>query len=266
MERCVDDIRTWMTVDKLKMNEWKTEFLVVGTKQQLCKVNIDHLTVGGSKINSTCAAKTLGTWFDSNLNLQEHIIYTKTCRASFFHLNNIRRIRKYLSKESTQTLVQAFIIGRLDYCNSLLYGLPSVHLDKLQRVQDSAARIIFKTSRFDHITRPVLCTLYWLLIRYCVDYKILIPTFQAIHGVAPEYICTLIIIRKQLRYSLRSNSGLLLDQPSSKLKKILGYRSLFTSAASTLWSKLPLHIRNINIFTSFKKILKTHFLKIAFNV
>jgi hypothetical protein len=223
MERCVDDIRTWMIVDKLKMNEGKTEFLVVGTKQQLCKVNIDHLTVGGSKINSTSAAKTLGTRLDSNLNLQEHI--NKTCRASFFRLNNIRRIRKYLSKESTQTLVQAFIIGRLDYCNSLLYGLPSVHLDKLQRAQNSAARIICKTSRFDHIT-PVLYTLHWLPIRYRVNYKILILTFKAIHGLAPEYICSLISIREQLRYSLRSNSGLLLNQP-------IGDRS-FTSPAPTL--------------------------------
>ena len=133
MERCVDDIRTWMIVDKLKMNEGKTEFLVFGTKQQLCKVNIDHLTVGGSKINSTSAAKTLGTWLDSNLNLQEYI--NKTCRASFFHLNNIRRIRKYLSKESTQTLVQAFIIGRLDYCNSLLYGLPNTAEKRLRMRQ-----------------------------------------------------------------------------------------------------------------------------------
>ena len=73
MERCVDDIRTWMIMDKLKMKEGKTEFLVFGTKQQLCKVNIDHLTVGGSKINSTSAAKTLGTWLDSNLNLYKNI-------------------------------------------------------------------------------------------------------------------------------------------------------------------------------------------------
>ena len=115
MERCVEDIRTWMIVHKLKMNEGKTEFLVFGAKQQLCEVNVDPLTAGGSKIDPKSVVKTLGTWLDSNLNLQEHI--TKTCRASFFHLNNIRRIRKYLSKESMQTLVQALIIGHLDYCN-----------------------------------------------------------------------------------------------------------------------------------------------------
>ena len=115
------------------MNFWRKEKkydLIIGTKQQLCKVNIDHLSVDGSKIKPVSAAKSLGTWFDSNLNLSEHI--NKTSRAEYFHLHNINRIRKYLSKASRQILIQALIIGRLDYCNSLLYGLPSVNLGKLQ--------------------------------------------------------------------------------------------------------------------------------------
>jgi hypothetical protein len=111
----------------------------------------------------------------------------------------------------------------------------------------------------------VLYALHWLPIRYRVNYKILILTFKAIHGLAPEYICSLISISEQLRYSLRPNSGLLLNQPSSKLKKTLGDRS-FTSAAPTLGNKLPLHIRNINNFIGFKNILKTHVFKIVFNV
>jgi len=99
------------------------------TKQQLCKVNVEHLTVSGTSVSPVNVAKNLGTWFDSNLNLREHI--NMTCRTAYFHLNNIRRIRKYLSDQSAQTLVHAFIIGRLDYCNSLVYGLPSVHLSNL---------------------------------------------------------------------------------------------------------------------------------------
>ena len=78
---------------------------------------------------------------------------------SILTLNNLRRIRKYLSNQSAQMLVHAFIIGRLDYCNSLLYGLPSVHLSKLQRVQNSAARLVCNISRYDHIT-PVLYSLH----------------------------------------------------------------------------------------------------------
>ena len=125
-----------LVLDKLKLNDGKTEFMVIGTKQQLSKVNVEHLIVGESSITPVCVANNLGTWFNSNLSFKEHI--NKTCRAAYFHLNNIRRIRKYLSNESTQILVHAFIIGRLGYCNSLLYGVPDVHLGKLQRVQNSA--------------------------------------------------------------------------------------------------------------------------------
>ena len=102
-------------------------------------------------------ARNLGTWFDSNLNLQEQI--HKTCKSGFFHLYNIRRIRKYLSQESARTLVHAFIIGRIDYCNSLLSGLPSIHLLKLQRLQNAAAQLISNVPRYSHIT-PVLYVRY----------------------------------------------------------------------------------------------------------
>ena len=137
--------------------------MVIGTKQQLSKVNVEHLMVGESNVIPVRVVKSLGTWLDSNLSFKEHI--NKTCRTAHFHLNNIRRIKKYLSNESTQILVHAFIIGRLDYCNSLLYGVPDVHLGKLQRVKNSAARLICNKSRFDHIT-PVLYSLYWLPIRF----------------------------------------------------------------------------------------------------
>ena len=153
MERCISDIRTSM---------------LIGTKQQLSKVNIDCLTVGSIDVVPVTVASNLGPWFDSNLNLQEQI--QKTCKSGFFHLYNIRRIRKYLSQESARTLVHAFIIGRIDYCNSLLFGLSSAHLLKLQRLQNAAARLIFNVPRYSHIT-PVLCALHWLPVKFRIDFK-----------------------------------------------------------------------------------------------
>ena len=138
---------------------------------QLSKVNIDSLTVGSIDVAPVTVARNLGAWFYSNLNLQEQI--HKTCKSGFFHLYNIRRIRKYLSQESARTLVHAFIIGRIDYCNSLLFGLPSVHLLKLQRLQNAAARLISNVPRYSHIT-PVLCSLHWLPVKFRIDFKILV--------------------------------------------------------------------------------------------
>lgn len=260
MERCVEDIRTWMLTDKLKINDKKTEFMIIGTRQQLSKISPCHLTVGNTNVTSVNSARNLGTWFDCNLNLQEHI--NKTCRAAYYHMHNIRHIRKFLTKETTQTLVHAFVIGRIDYCNSLLYNLPAVHLAKLQRLQNSAARLICYTPRFMHIT-PVLCSLHWLPVKYRILFKVIILTFKVLHGISPNYLKELITIKERSKYNLRSNNGLLLEMPSIKTKKTLGDRS-FTVAAPTLWNNLPLALRNETNFSKFKSSLKTHFFRIAY--
>ena len=137
----------------------------------------------------------------------DHI--TKTCSAVFYYLCNIRRIRKYLTKECTEALIHAFISSHLDYCNSLLFGVPECHLHKLQRVQNAAACLIFQESRFFHIT-PLLKSLHWLPVKYHIVFKIILITFRAIHGLALAYISELISIRDTGRYDFRSNDGLLL--------------------------------------------------------
>ena len=140
IKRCIQVIRNWMHENKLLLNEAKTEFLLIGTKQQLAKVNTLHVKVGSANIALHPPVKSLGVWFDSNLSMVDHI--NRTSSAAFYHLYNIRRIRKYLTKECTETLIHAFISSRLDYCNSLLFGVPNCHLDKLQQVQNAAARLV----------------------------------------------------------------------------------------------------------------------------
>ena len=260
MERCIKDIRSWMVTDRLKLNDKKTEFILIGTRQQLAKVNISELVVGGATINPVTAVKNLGTWFDEHMNMCLHI--NKTCKASFFHMYNIRRIRKFLSRDSTKTLVHALITSRIDYCNSLLYGLPYVHLSKLQRIQNSAARLVCSLSRYCHIT-PVLYSLHWLPISFRIEFKILVITLKAIYGLAPQYIIDLIKVKDQSRYNLRSSLELQLSPPSTTTKKTLGDRA-FMAAAPKLWNRLPISIRTKNSSASFKNVLKTHLFNKAF--
>ena len=189
MELCVQDIRVWLSRDKLFMNDKKTEFLVIGTRQQLKKVSIDCVTIGAEKILvAEKPVKNLGVWLDSKLSMDAHI--TKTCSAAFYYLYNIRRIRRYLSKESTESLIHAFTSSRLDYCNSLFYNIPAYQLEKLWRIQSAAARLIIKESKFCHIT-PLVMTLHWLPVKYRIHFKILLLTFKAIYFLAPSYICDL---------------------------------------------------------------------------
>ena len=150
-----------------------------------------------------------------------------TCKAAFFYIHNIRRIRKYLSLNATLTLVHALIMGRIDYCNSLLYGLPIDLICKLQRVQNAAARLT-----------PVLLSLHWLPVKERIHYKIIIFAFKVIHGLAPSYISGLLSVQSPSSYSLRRNDELLLKPFFRRTKKTLGDRA-FAVAAPSLFNALP---------------------------
>ena len=236
--------------------------MVIGTRQQLAKVNIEHISVDGTKIKPSVRVRDLGAWFDTQMNMECHV--SKTCSAAFYHLYNIRRIRKYLDIKTTETLIHAFVTSRIDYCNSLLYNMPSCLIQKIQRVQNAAARLVSGTSKYSRIT-PILFDLHWLPVIYRIHFKILILTFKAIHGTAPAYLQEMVKRKEQGRYSLRSTDGLILDTPTFKSLRTLGDRS-FTMAAPVLWNGLPQEIRNETVFDYFKNDLKTHLFKLAFNV
>ena len=121
-----------MIRDRLMLNDDKTEFLLLGTKQQLAKVDINSTTVGECVVKTKRVVRNLGSWFDSQLSMSTHI--SSLCSSAFFHLHNISRIRKLLSPVETKSLVHAFVTSRVEYCNSLLYGLPASQLNKVQRV------------------------------------------------------------------------------------------------------------------------------------
>ena len=166
---CVRAIRVWIQDDKLKLNENKTVVILIGTRKQLSKVNLGTLTIGDTTVATVNKARNLGVWFDSQLNFNVH--NTKTCSLPYCSLYKIRCIRKYLSYKSAQTLISALVIGHLDYCNSLLYGLPASNIIKLQRVQNAAARLISNSTRFNHIS-PVMKDLHWLPVKYRIMFKI----------------------------------------------------------------------------------------------
>ena len=169
-----------------------------------------------------------------------------------------------MSQYGLITLVHAFITSRLDYCNSLYYGLPNSQLIRLQRVQNAAARLVCKLSFGTHIT-PTLQQLHWLPVLFRVRFKILLLTFKAIHGLAPKYLVDLIHVKSHSCYSLRSNGKLLLEYPGGRMQKTTGDCS-FAQAAPALWNSLPAEIQNAHSLSLFKTKLKTHLFKLAFSL
>ena len=158
---CISDIRTWMIKNKLKINDSKTEFLVLSSSFLKQQFNDLQINVGNTEINPSLSARNLGVIFDSHLNLESHI--NSVCRSAYFHLRNIRSIRNMLTDNACSQLIHALVTVGIDYCNSLLYGLPDCSLSRLQRILNTAARILCKIPKFDHISKTLL-DLHWLPI------------------------------------------------------------------------------------------------------
>ena len=201
VEACVKDIDLWMIKNKLKFNGDKTELVVLSAAHRPFSSEVS-LNILGFDILSSSSARNIGVIFDKKLSLECHI--TAVCKSCFFHIHNIWKIRKWLSVTACETLVHAFISSKLDFCNSLLYGLPKSSINKLQRVQNAAARLISFSRKRDHIT-PILYNLHWLPVDQRIEYKILLITFKILNGISPSYLSDLIQPYKPSR-SLRSSS------------------------------------------------------------
>ena len=168
-------------------------------------------------------------------------------------------IRKYLTIDAAKTIVHALVTSRLDNLNSLLHKLPEYELDRLQKLQNSAARLIFKQPIENNIT-PTLKQLHWLPVRKRIEYKIILLTFKCLNDLAPSYLSSTLQSYTPPR-SLRSSSGLLLREHSTFKK--YGERA-FYNCAPNLWNKLPLELKQCNTVDTFKGHLKTYLFEAAY--
>ena len=254
---CLSDITCWMSENFLKLNEGKTEVLIVGSNEQkeLIKNRLGNLTVTN---NST--VRNLGVIIDSDLNFNAHM--NNVTKIAFFHLRNIARIRTYLSLADAKTLIHAFVFSRIDYCNALFCGLPKKTTDRLQIVQNAAARILTKTKMREHIT-PVLASLHWLPVVFRIDFKILLLIYKALNGLAPSYLLDC-LPRYVPGRPLRSKTAGLLEVPKGMATKRHG-EAAFCFYGPTAWNKLPVHLRQAPSIDIFKAQLKTHLFTLAFS-
>ncbi|KAK3553381.1 hypothetical protein QTP70_003544 [Hemibagrus guttatus] len=199
---------------QLKLNPSKTDLLIIpgdpSPAQDLA------ISLSNYMISPSATARNLGVTMDNQLSFSSHVTnVTRSCR---FLLYNNRRIRPFLSTQATQVLVQSLVISRLDYCNSLLAGLPLNAIHPLQMIQNAAARLVFNLPKFSHTT-PLLCSLHWLPVTARIRFKTLMLAYKAKNGPAPSYLKALITPRTAPR-SLRSTSTARLVPPSLREKDL----------------------------------------------
>ena len=258
MSGCVENVSEWMEKSKLKMNDDKTEVLVVASSHRLKNENNElnnGLHVSDITIPFSKSVRNLGVYLDGQLSMEDHIKHL--CKVLFFQLRRIAKIRHLLSVESANKLCVSLILSKLDYCNSLLYGISDKHLAKLQRIQNSAARLVLRQDKRSN-ANELFKTLHWLPIKARIEYKISTLCFKCLSSdsnAAPPYLSSLLKPYNPPR-TLRSQNALLLSIPRFTLKSC-GYKS-FTVSGPTIWNSLPISLRKIESLSSFKKHLKTH--------
>ena len=258
IEACTASVSAWMRSHYLKLNNDKTEILVITRPSVNCHT-ITSVEIGSSIIDISANVRDLGVQYDSFLKMETHV--KAICKKAYYEIHLIHKVRQYITEEAAQKLVQANVTTLLDYCNSLLVGLPKSLLALLQRVQNCAARVVKRVPKYAHIT-PVLKELHWLPIAQRIEYKIIMLTFKSLNGLAPAYLRDLLTSYQPGR-TLRSSNDNQLSLPNHRYSTY-GGRS-FAIAAPMLWNALPSPMRKISSLEVFKRTLKTHLFINAFN-
>ena len=195
LEKCLHEIRQWMAANWLKWNDDKTEFIIFGSKANLAKVQTKEITIGEVTVERVASVKSIGATLDSHLTMESQV--AAICKSSWFHLHQISKIKEYLTRDQLQTVIQAYVISRLDQNNSLLAGIPDYMIRKLQMVQNACARLINGIRKYDHIT-PSLMQLHWLPVEQRIIFKVLLLVYKALNGKAPVYLSELLDIPKKV--------------------------------------------------------------------
>ena len=201
----------------------------------------------------------LGYIIDNELKSTVHI--NQQTSTLFITIRKIAKIKHLIDKETTKILMQALVLSKLDYCNSLLIGTSEYNLHKLQRIQNMSYWVINNLEKHDSIT-SYLQDLYWLRIHEQINYKILMMVFKCKQELAPSYLQELISFEYNRPLRSAANHGISVV----KCNTTLVHKSSFKSIGPRLWNALPTNIKAINTLSEFKTQLKTHLFCLSYNI
>ena len=261
---CIDCMGQWMLKNRLKLNASKTEFIWLGSPRRLAACTFDSIVVDGSAIQPSLTVRDLGVIIDPAISLIDHV--NRLTRTCYFHIRQLRSIRRSLTIDACHALVRAMVISRLDYCNGLLGGAPKYLLGQLSGVMRAAARLILVLPRRSHMTDAISTRLHWLDIPARVVFKLCVIAFRCQHGSAPLYLADYFIPVGAVegRSSLRSAATGQLLVPRTKTVTV-GPRA-FAVCSPTAWNNLPVDlcdpIDNLSL-SCFRKKLKTYLFKLS---
>ena len=243
-EACVADVGGWMNRNMLKLNPEKN-------------VNDLSLTIGGRLLHAVQSVRYLGVIMDSGLTMEKQVnVISKSC---FYHIRNISKVRQYITNDACKILVQALVTSRLDYGNALLQGFPQVLIERsYTELRCSPNHQVTQERTHNAMLREP----HWLPVKYRLHFKVNTYTYKVLNGLAPTYMSD-IVQKHQPTRSLRSTEKSLLVVPVPRTATY-GERC-FSLHAAVLWNDLPENNKQLNTLSSFKRHLKTHLSKLAYD-
>jgi hypothetical protein len=177
---CIAQISEWMASNRLKLNPSKSEFLWCTTFRRRHLLDGGTFNIGDSEVHPADTIRNLGVQFDSCMTMTAHV--SQLVRGCFYQLRRIKTIRRFVPTSTAVILVNSFIVSRVDYCNSVLAGLPACQLERIQSMLNSAARIIYGRIPSDHVTDLLRDNLHWLRVPQRITYKLCLITYKAMHS------------------------------------------------------------------------------------
>jgi hypothetical protein len=255
MSICIDEVSLWMKANRLQLNQSKTEVIWFSSSRRQHQIPSGPVRVGSTQVLPVSTARDLGVYLDADMSMKKHI--SMTVRSCFAALRRIKTLRRSLPHHALLTLIRALVISKVDYCNSVLNGLPGCLLDRLQSILNAAARLIFCARKHEHIT-PLLYELHWLKVNERIQFKLCVLAHRCLHGTAPAYLTEALYRTTDVdaRRRLRSADSSLLLVPTTR-RSTLGDRA-FSVAAPRAWNSLPRELRETASLTVFRRKLKTY--------
>ena len=239
----------------MKQHAAKTEVLVCGTRHRRELLPRKSIHIGDSEIMFSEVVRTLGVILDAELSMEANI--SNKVSVCQYQIRRLGRIRSCMTKEAANCAAVALVQSKLDYCNSLLHGVAKKKLKRLQLAQNSAARVVSRIRKRDHIS-PALRELHWLPVEQRIEHKVLSLTFRTVQKTAPQYLSEIVPSYIPAR-PLRSSDKNLLRVPRKKEVNTKTYAErAFSYSGPSSWNAIPLSLKNSESNASFKAKVKTY--------
>ena len=263
VNKCLAEIKSWMVQNFMKLNESKTQLLIIGKPLVLQKFNLSmEIQFGSTEITPTeCKGdkwKSLGVKLDEALNMERQINSVR--QKCGWTMNNIRTIGRYLDESTKLMLVKQLIISKLDFCNSLYMNLPNKRLRKLKSILNGCVRFIYNVHDRSEDLLPYYKMAHILSIDERIFFKVCLLSYKVVYGMSPDYLMEIVEIdRSSDTNNTRARpaeDNLLMKLP--KMSRLKASNRRFSNYAPVSWNSLPLRLRAISDVSSFKKMLKNY--------